>query len=137
MSISVSYAVFLGFIHACITSFLALNIAGGGDGWNSAMISACSLLLMPLASATLVLQVRGTGKIMGALVLGVMVLADILLVVLTLREGTAYVRRVTRAAPVLVLCWATFWIGGQIAFTAIWAGRKEFRKQKESKAASV
>lgn len=119
---SVGYACLLGLAYAFVTASLALNMAGGGHGWNSAMISASGLLLIPLASIAWTSRVHRAGKILAAVVLGGTALADVLLIVFTFREGLDGVERVSAAAPTLVFCWAVFWVGWQIAF-AIACGR--------------
>ena len=123
--VSVGRAVSLGLIYGFVTAFLAFAIAGGGDGWISVLISACGLVLVPMASAALVLHVQSVGKIMGAVVLALMALADILLIIFTVREGVAYVAKVGAVAPVLVFSWGVLWVGWQIAFVVIWAKRRD------------
>ena len=115
-SLFLSYAVSLGFIYACITAFVALNVAGGGHGWNSVMLSACGLLIIPLASAAWARRFRRVGKIMGGAALGSAALVDVFIVIFTLQEGLEYVVRVSNAAPFLVICWVVLWIGWQIIF---------------------
>jgi hypothetical protein len=79
-SVSIPYALFLGFVYACTTSFLALNIAAGGDGWNAVIISWCGLLLIPLASSTWMVGAHPARRAVAFGVLVLMMLADILLV---------------------------------------------------------
>jgi hypothetical protein len=128
-AVSVGSALSLAFAYACATAFLALNIAGGGDGWNSALISAFGLFLIPLASVGRILRTRRTGTIMIKAVVGLMVLTDIFLIILTIREGLTYVVKVSTAAPLLVFCWAMLWFGWQIAF-AITCGQDLRRTEK-------
>lgn len=125
---SMSYSVCLGVAYACVTAVLALDVAAGGHGWNSSIISASGLLLIPLAAATYFARDWGSTKMMMTAVLMLTIVADLCLIVFTVREGLQYVVRSINAAPFLVLCWAGLWTGWQIAFVAgmvVKRGRKE------------
>jgi hypothetical protein len=124
-ALSIGSAVLLGLAYASVIAFTALNIAGGGDGWNSALISAVGLFLIPLASVARVVSTRRLGAVMNTAVLGFTVLADVCLIIFTIREGLTYVVKVSASAPLLVLCWAMLWLGWQLAFAiSVYSKRK-------------
>jgi hypothetical protein len=108
-----------GLAYGLIVAFLALNIAGGGGGWNSAMISSVAIILVPLGAIAWFQRRRSLASI----VLSVAAIADAVLVIATWREGFHYALRVGSVAPRLVLVWLLLWAGWQLGLLAILVSR--------------
>jgi len=104
----------VGLAYGCIVAFLAFNIAGGGDGWISALVSAVAIFLVPFAAVACIDRRRS----MASIVLYCAVLADLILLVASWREGFHYTLRVASVAPLLILAWLFLWAGWQVALFA-------------------
>lgn len=104
-------AASLGFVYGFVVTGLAHIITGGGHGWNSSLISAAGLISLPLAAVAWVRRRRALA--VAAIVFGG--LADVALLVASIREGFEYVERIFTAMPALVLLWGALWLFWQIA----------------------
>lgn len=104
-------AASLAFVYGFLVAGLSFVIAGGGHGWNSSLISATGLILLPLAAVAWVCRRRA----LVVTVVGLGGLADVVIVVATIREGFEYVERIFATIPVLVLLWGTLWLLWQVA----------------------
>jgi hypothetical protein len=82
----------IGFVYGAIVTFLAFLIAGAGHGWNSALVSAVSLLLIPLALCAWIR--RGRALLLLAVVAAVV--SDCALLAATSREGFDYLKASSR-----------------------------------------
>lgn len=104
----------LGFAYGFVVAGLSFIIAGGGHGWNSSLISAAGLILLPLAAVACARRHRALA--VAAIVPGG--LADVALLVATTREGFEYVERTFATIPVLVFLWGALWLLWQIVLLA-------------------
>ena len=104
----------LGLMYGCLIGLLALGLAGGGHGWNSAAISGVGVVLVPAFGAALALPRRGRRGVL-LLVAASMLMADGFLALATWGEGVTYVRRVWASAPASLCLWAALWGAWQVA----------------------
>src|SRR2546421_13069285 len=104
---SALFVVVGAFVSAVLITFLAINIAGGGDGWNCAIISGAGLVLLPIAAVAVIRQQRRTKLPVSVAA----ILADVALAVATSREGFHYVHRVFAVGPGPVFAWVVPWHG--------------------------
>ena len=104
----------VGLVYGCIVALLAFNIAGGGDGWISALVSAVAIFLVPFAAVAC----KDRRRSMALIVFCCAVLADLILLAATWWEGFHYTLRVVSAAPLLILAWFFLWAGWQVGLVA-------------------
>src|SRR6476646_2646562 len=83
-------AILIGAVYGLFVAGLAFMIAGGGHGWNSSLISAAGLVLVPLAGFA---WARRHRTVATAVVVAAGLL-DAAIVIATTREGFEYVERI-------------------------------------------
>lgn len=106
--------MFIGLIVGAVVCVLALAMSGAGHGWNSAFISAVSIVGAPLAGLAWSARSRGFGRVLAIVVLTGAIAFDVVLWRETMKEGTHYVERVWSSGPGFVLLWAALFASWQL-----------------------
>ncbi|MDB5351830.1 MAG: hypothetical protein JWN86_3077 [Planctomycetota bacterium] len=109
-----------GLIYGCVVGVLAIGLAGGGHGWNSASISGAGVLLLPGFGVALATPRRGRRGLLLLIAAG-MLMTDAFLVLAAWGEGVSYLRRVWAAAPGALTLWAVLWSAWQFAVLGVLA----------------
>jgi len=110
--------VFLGLIVGVMVCLLALGLSGAGHGWNSAFISAVSLVGAPLAGLAWALRDRTFGLLLAIAVLMGAIGFDMVLWLATQKEGTNFVRKAWEHGPGFVLLWGAMFASWQLLAAA-------------------
>jgi hypothetical protein len=110
-SVSRPIAALVGFLYAVLLACVAFGFVGGRDGWLSSFhISLGGLLLIPFAAVAWAWRRRS--MLVAATLIAA--LADLILLLATLREGFEYVGHSFAAVPLLVIAWVGLWLLWQI-----------------------
>lgn len=106
----------VGLLYALLLSFVAFLFVGGGHGWISSFwVSLASIAVIPVASVASAWRRR----LPQLFCLLAAVVYDIILVLITAREGFEYVQRSLAAVPVFVLGWILLWCSWQVALLVV------------------
>jgi hypothetical protein len=109
----------LGFFCAVVIGCLTIGLAGGGHGWNSALLSGLAgLLLLPAFGVAVALRDLPAGRVLLWLVVAFMLLTDAAVARMTWGEWS-YFRKVWEAGSPGVVLWAVLWFGWQVAALAL------------------
>jgi hypothetical protein len=92
------------------TSTIAvLVLAGGGHGWNTASLSCASILIAPAGGLAFSRRSEAAGAWLARFVVAAYAVVDVAILVLTKREGWAYVARAWQYVPASLLIWLVAW----------------------------
>ncbi len=112
----------LGFVAALVIGFLTIELAGGGHGWNSALVSGTAgLVLLPAFGVALALHGSPAGRVLLWLVVAGMLVTDVAVASMTWGERE-YFEKVWNRGSFGILLWALLWLGWQVAALALLAG---------------
>lgn len=114
----IAVPVLLGAIVGVIVCVLALGLSGAGHGWNSAFVSAVSLVGAPLAGLAWAYRDRLLGMLLAIAVLTGAIVFDGLLWLATVKEGTNFARKAWNHGPGFVLLWAALFASWQLLAAA-------------------
>lgn len=109
---------FAAILSGLAVGWIALGMSGGGEGWNSAFISASAVLTAPAAGLAWFLRKRRAGTAFALLLVLVNAIILAVLVKETSAEGAGYIQKVWRSIPGHFLVWAVLWFGWQLLAVA-------------------
>jgi hypothetical protein len=115
-------AVTSGLMVGLLVAFLAVGISGAGHGWNSAFISAFSVVGAPVSALAWVTRKKRAGVLAALAMLLAALCLDLVLWGQTMAEGTRYVRRVWESGPVWLLVWALLFASWQVLAASVIIG---------------
>lgn len=110
--------VVLGLIVGVIVCVLALGLSGAGHGWNSAFISAVSILGAPMAGLAWSMRDRLFGVLLAIVVVLGAIGFDLTLWFATEKEGTNYAVKAWTHGPGFVVLWAALFASWQLLAAA-------------------
>ena len=114
----------IGLVMAILGWIVAMAQAGAGHGWISPIY--VSLAMFPLWPLVLVrIATNGTGIAIDRAILIIALVLDLLLILMTLSEGTHYFLRALGDGVVYI--WLVFWLGWQFLAVAALTRRMNIR----------
>jgi hypothetical protein len=124
-SVVVAWAlVAIGLLSGVWATLVSLGMGGDGSGWLSP-VKVCWVAMVagPAAGIAWGLRRRASGFVLLALLLLIMLSADVTLIHLTLNEGLDGARHVWRVAPGATLLWLIAWCEWQLVVSVALLGR--------------
>jgi hypothetical protein len=109
------FVALAGLFPAMLAEYLALEMAGAGHGWVSPLFCGAILFLAWPATLAVLAIVRRRRRLACALLVGAGLVADAVLALSTLLEGTQYFERVLALGSTIPVLWILLWLGWQAA----------------------
>lgn len=109
------FVALAGLFPAMLAEYIALGLAGAGHGWVSPLFCGLILFLAWPATLAVLAIVRRRRRLACALLVGAGLVADAVLALSTLLEGTQYLERVLAVGSPLPVLWILLWLGWQAA----------------------